>query len=256
MRTGQVEGQLAAWRELPVRDGGTPIVFLHGVPTNSREWEPFLARTGGTAPDLRGFGASSKRGDLDYTFLGLARWFDAFLAERGIDRVRLVVQDWGAGVGLAWAQDHPERVERLVVLNAVPLLAGYRWHKVARIWRTRGLGELAMGLPKPWTRLLPRELRELVWDAWDQGTQRAILQLYRHADPDVLAAAGARLGEITAPALVLWGAQDPFIPTRFAHDYAAVLGGAVDLEVLDDAGHWAWLDRPDVVERVAAFLEA
>src|SRR5438445_697761 len=62
----------------------------------------------------------------------------------GVERVRMVVHDWGA-VGLAFAQRCPERVERLVVINAVPLLGGYRWHRIARIWRTPLLGELAMG---------------------------------------------------------------------------------------------------------------
>ena len=38
-----------------------------------------------------------------------------------------------------------ERVERLVVMNAVPFLPGYRWHRAARVWRTRGVGELLMG---------------------------------------------------------------------------------------------------------------
>ena len=51
--------------------------------------------------------------------------------------MRLVVHDWGV-VGLLWAMRHPERVERLVVMNAVPFLPGYRWHRTARIWRTRG----------------------------------------------------------------------------------------------------------------------
>ena len=56
----------------------------------------------------------------------------------------MLVHDWGA-VGLAFAQRLPERVERLAIVNAVPFLPGYRWHRTARIWRTPGLGELAMG---------------------------------------------------------------------------------------------------------------
>ena len=58
--------------------------------------------------------------------------------------MRLLMHDWG-GVGLLLAQRLPRRVERLVLINTVPLLPGYRWHRTARIWRTRGLGELAMG---------------------------------------------------------------------------------------------------------------
>ena len=54
------------------------------------------------------------------------------------------MHDWGA-VGLAFAQSHPERVQRLALINAVPLLPGVQWGGVSRIWRTAGLGELAMG---------------------------------------------------------------------------------------------------------------
>ena len=92
-----------------------------------------------------------------------------------------------------------------------------------------------------------------IWAHFDQGTQRAILRLYRSSPPEVLAAAGERLGRIEAPALVLWGTQDPYIPTRFAHDYAARLPNS-ELELVEDAGHWSWLDQPRVIDRVVEFL--
>ena len=57
------------------------------------------------------------------------------------------------------------------------------------------------------------------------------------------------------PALVVWGARDPYIPARFGSAYANALGNAELLE-LPDAGHWPWLDRPDVIERVVDFLSA
>ena len=113
-------------------------------------------RTGGLAPDLPGFGRSGKRGDGDFTMPGYDRFVEAFLDHAEVERVRLVVHDWGA-VGLLWAQRFPERVERLVVINAVPLLPGYRWHRVARLWRMRGVGEVAIGLSTRWAwrRALP-----------------------------------------------------------------------------------------------------
>ena len=69
----------------------------------------------------------------------------------------------------------------------------------------------------------------------------------------MLARAGERLGEIDAPALVVWGADDRYLPTRFAHAYGEVLGGEV--EVVDGAGHWPWIDKPELIDRVCAFLE-
>jgi pimeloyl-ACP methyl ester carboxylesterase len=236
------------------------------VPTNSDDWVEFLARGGGLAPDLPGFGRSGKPGSLSFTIDEYAGFVEAFLDRVGVERVSLVVHDWGA-VGLAFAQRRPQRVERLVVINAVPLLPGYRWHRTARIWRTPLLGELSMGVssrkvlrllsregnatPGP----LPEQWLDTVLDHFDQGTQRAILRLYRSSPPDVLAAAGTRLGEIGAPALVVWGKRDPYIPARFAPAYAKALGDAELIE-LDDAGHWPWLDRPDVIDRVVEFVTA
>jgi len=254
------------WRSAPIAgDEATPL-YLHGVPNSSELWRPFLERTGGLAPDLPGFGRSGKPGSLRYTIEEYGDFIELFLERVGVERVSLVMHDWGA-VGLTFAQRHPERVERLVIINAVPFLPGYRWHRTARIWRTPLLGELAMGTTVRRTaRFASREANVTpgpLPDAWvdsvmehfDQGTSRAILRLYRSSPPEVLAAAGERLSRLELPALVVWGTQDPYIPARFGRDYAAVLPQA-ELAEYPDAGHWGWLDRPDMIDRVAAFLSA
>src|SRR5918997_2534070 len=128
--------------EVHVRQAGdAPILYLHGVPTHSRDWVPFLERFGGIAPDLPGFGRSSKPADFDYSIGGYERFVEGFAAAVGLDRLSLVLHDWG-GVGLAFAQRFPERIERLVLFPIVPFLPDYRWHRVARAWRTPALGEL------------------------------------------------------------------------------------------------------------------
>ena len=234
--------------------GDAPILYLHGVPTASWDWEPFLARTGGVAPDLPGFGSSAKPGDFDYSIPGYADFLEAFCAEAGLDRLSLVMHDWGA-VGLAFAQRQPERVERIVLTGCVPFMPGYRWHRVARAWRTPVVGELTMGFTTRFgfRRSLPRQIADRAYDDFDHGTQRAILRLYRAAPPEVLAGCGEELGELRMPALVAWPTRDPYIGAEFGRRYAEALGGEVELEELD-AGHWPWLDRPELVDRVAAFL--
>jgi pimeloyl-ACP methyl ester carboxylesterase len=266
---GEIDGLPVFWRSASVPAGaaeGAVPLYLHGVPTNSDDWLPFLARTGGLAPDLPGFGRSGKPGSRLYTIAEYDRFLERFLRHNGVPRVKLVVHDWGA-VGLALAQRLPALVERLVIINAVPLLAGYRWHRTARIWRTPVLGELAMGtISRPVLRFLSRESNatpgsmpeawlDSVLDHFDQGTQRAILRLYRSSPPPVLAAAGERLATLRMPALVAWGMRDPYIPARFGAAYASALPHAELLE-LPDAGHWPWLDRPDLVDRVVDFLSA
>jgi pimeloyl-ACP methyl ester carboxylesterase len=266
--TAEIDALPVFWRSAPAPDGyaGAPALYLHGVPSNSDEWVALLERAGGLAVDLPGFGRSGKPGSLRYTIEEYDAFIERFLDYVEVERVRLVMHDWGA-VGLAFAQRLPERVERLVLINTVPFLAGYRWHRAARVWRTPGLGELAMGATGRFSlRLASRESNATpgpLPDQWldsvlahfDQGTQRAILRLYRSSGEGVLEAAGRELGALQMPALVVWGLADPYIPARFARAYAAVLGDAELLE-LPDAGHWPWLDRPDVLERIAVFLTA
>ena len=230
------------------------IVYIHGVPHSGEMWQPFIERTGGVAPDLPGFGATEKPANLDYSMTGQARWVASYLAD--FERYSLVMHDWGA-VGLLAALERPEAVERIVLLNAVPFLPGYRWHRVARAWRTPVLGELLMGSSTKWAfnRFSPLPSAEVdqIWKHWDHGTQRAILKLYRSAPEHALEAAGLDLPKLRgARSLVVWGDRDPYLPARFAHGYAEALGG--ELHIAEGAGHWPWLDQPDVLDRVAAFL--
>lgn len=233
----QLDGEPLFWRSAP----GAGVLYVHGVPTTSDIWGPLLDRVGGVAPDLPGFGRTTKRGDLDFTVDGYARWLDRFAAHAGIERCSLVVHGWGA-VALAWAARRAERIERLVLIDAAPLLGGHRGRGVDRALRTPLLGEVAIGLAiRPvLRRRMPADVVELVWPHFDQGTQRAVLRLYRSTGAGALAPAAARLA---APALVVGGAGDA---------YAAALGGPA--EVVGMAGSWEWREREDLLARIAAFL--
>jgi pimeloyl-ACP methyl ester carboxylesterase len=136
---------------------------------------------------------------------------------------------------------------------------------VARIWRTRGAGELlnamttraavrlALRQARSGFEPLPAALLGEIWAHYDRGMKRAVLRLYRSADPEKLEAGGAQLERLDCPALVVWGAHDPYIPMRFARAFAARLPNAELLE-LDRAGHWPWIDQPQLVGRVVDFL--
>ncbi len=263
-RTVTVEDVSIFLREAEPPAGALPTLYVHGNPTNSEIWTGPLELTGGLAPDLPGWGRSAKPSHIDYSPEGLAAYLTGLVESEGLGRFNLVVHDWGA---LALAMDRAvlKRVERLVIIDGVPLFDSYRWHRVGRVWRVPVLGELSMGFTT--RRVLgllagrafpnrggtPDEFLDLVWNGFDQGTQRAILKLYRSADPETLAAAGVRLGAITGPTLVIWGRADPFIGTEFAQRYADAVGGPAEVELVD-AGHWPWLDRPELVERIARFV--
>jgi pimeloyl-ACP methyl ester carboxylesterase len=267
--TIEIAGTPVFYRSAPAGTGAgnVPVLYLHGTPTSSDDWEPFLELTGGIAPDLIGFGRSGKSGHLNYTLDGHADFLELLLSELDVGAVRLVAHDWGAGGGLMFAQRDPGRVQKLVLIDALPLLDGFAYNRLGRIWRTAVVGELVMGSITRW--MLARGLRRgcvdpsawpdarlaAVWEQFDQGTQRAILRLHRSAGPEQLAAAGAELERLNAPALVVWGEQDPWLAPELADAYARRLPGATVTRVAG-AGHWPWLDQPDVVEAIASFLDA
>jgi pimeloyl-ACP methyl ester carboxylesterase len=244
---------------------GTPVVFVHGNPGHSDDWVPFLERLEGPAIafDLPGFGRSERPGH-GYAMHDLAAFYERFLERMEVERHRLCVHDWGA-LALIAEQRRPELLERLVVIDAVPLSSDYRWHVFARLWRLRGVGELVnltwnrrgfatgMRLAKGDRGRWPDEFIDSMYDRYDAGTKRAVLELYRSADPAELAAAGANLGLLDCEALVVWGAKDPYLGMKQGVGYAERLPRAELVEVAG-GGHWPWLDDPATFERIVAFL--
>jgi len=267
-RFAEVDGIRLFLRER--RGEGLPTVYVHGNPTDSGDWLPFIAASAAPAIalDLPGFGRSERPDPtfFDSSVDAYGRLLASALAALAPDGFGLVVHDWGV-VGLVAARARPEAVRALVVINGVPLSAAYRWHLLARCWRRRGIGEL-LARPRPrWlvrrmTRLarpgrqpLPGELVERMLAHWDAGMARSILALYRSADREVLAAAGEGLAAIRCPALILWGEDDPYIGPADGRAFERQLPDARFVTV-ERAGHWPWIDRPELVDEVAAFLAA
>lgn len=263
--TIELAGAPVFYRSAPATsDAATPI-YLHGIPTSSDDWFSLLERAGGVAPDLLGFGRTTKAGHLDYTLAGLARFLELLVARLDIDQLTIVGHQWGAAAGLVFAQRHPGRVRRIVLCDPLPLTGGFHWGGPPTLLRRRGVGELVMGSTPRW--LLARTLRRAcvnadafsprrmgsVWEQFDQGTQRAILRLHRATSERELADAGAELASLQMPALVVWGEQDPWLPVAFAEAYGERLPEATVHRVAD-AGHWPWLERTEVGERIAEFI--
>lgn len=118
--------------ELFVRHGGSghPVVLLHGHPRTSATWHavaPRLADAGYAVvcPDLRGYGRSGKpqttADHAPYSKRSMARDIDALMARLGHERYSVVGHDRGSYVAMRLALDRPERIDRLVLLDCVPI---------------------------------------------------------------------------------------------------------------------------------------
>jgi pimeloyl-ACP methyl ester carboxylesterase len=249
----------------PLREAGPAgvdeaVVFLHGNPGSGADWEPLLAAVGrdrrAVAWDAPGFGEAVAPG-FPQDVQAHAAFVGEALDALGIRRAHLVAHDFGGPWGLRWAAEHPDRFASAVLL-CTGALPGYRWHALARLWRTRGAGELFMAtttgpafralLRRGNAHGLPRQFTDRMYRDFDRGTRRAVLELYRSVE-DVGAAGealAAALRPLDRPALVLWGRHDPYLGVAEAARQRAAFPSA-DVRVLDDSGHWPFVDAPAAV---------
>jgi haloalkane dehalogenase len=128
---------------------GEPIVFLHGNPTSSYLWRNVIPRLEPEgrclAPDLIGMGKSGKP-NVAYRFVDHARYLDAWFDDLSLERVTLVLHDWGSALGFHWARRHPHRVAAIAFMEGiVKPLTWSEWpeqaREVFRGFRTPGVGE-------------------------------------------------------------------------------------------------------------------
>ena len=251
--------------------GGDPLLLLHGEPTWSflyRKMIPILARGARcVAPDYFGFGRSDKPTEAGWYSYDRHVASIAHLVEAlDLQRITLVLQDWGGPIGFRLAVEHPDRIARLVVLNTGigARAPGEEWLRFQAFMRRVGTGIVAGQLvrltlvqpapdeviagydapfPVPESRVGIVQFPELVATSADHPSGPAMLRVRQ------------RLRELDRPALVLFGDSDPIFSRRAAELMAELLPGAELDPPVEGAGHFLQEDRGEAVaERIAAWL--
>ena len=109
---------------------GEPVLFLHGNPTWSYLWRNVIPHVAPharcIAPDLAGMGRSGKP-DSAYRFLDHYRYVEGFIERLGLERVTLVVHDWGSALGFHYFARHPGNVRALAFMEAILGPARWSW---------------------------------------------------------------------------------------------------------------------------------
>lgn len=133
------------------REGGSSdkptILFLHGFPSSSRMWQPLLEGLAKDyhviAPDYIGFGHSSQpdAGSFDYTFDNLATYVDQFITKLSLKKFILVQQDYGGPIGMRIAEKNPEKIQAIIIQNAVCHVEGLSplWEARKAFWANKEL---------------------------------------------------------------------------------------------------------------------
>lgn len=252
-------------------DATEAVVFLHGNPGSADDWVGLVSVAAGAgkravAFDLPDFGETIAPDGFAHDVPGYAGFVDQALSELGIERVHLVLHDFGGPIGLYWAALHADELASITLIDT-GVLPGYRWHSLARVWRTPVIGELfqatatrpafRMLLNRNEPRGLPRDFVEAMYNHFDRRTRKAVLKLYRATDdPGGMSEAVTQIfAEREIPALVVWGEHDAYLPSSYAERQREAFPAA-EVHVLPASGHWPFADAPQTVERLLReFLE-
>ena len=275
---------LATGVELDVRLAGDPaapaVILLHGFPESHRTRRgivPALARHHrGLAPDQRGYARSSKPAGVEaYAPERIVADLIALADALGIDRFTLVGHDWGGAVAWLAALKHPDRVERLCIVNAPHPLVFQRSlfedaeQRRASQYITRfrdtsiDRGLVGQGLERFLGTTFASHVvgaiagadRAAYLDEWSQpGAITAMLNWYRassvivpapDATPERPAFLDAPFPPVTQDTLVVWGTRDKaLLPVQL--DGLAAVVPRLTVEKID-AGHFVPWERPEAV---------
>lgn len=268
-RSTSVDGLQIFYREGGDRRNQT-VLLLHGFPSSSRMYEklmPMLAQHYHViAPDYPGFGHSDAPSpdSFAYTFDHIAAVMDAFVQQQDIDRYTLFVQDYGGPVGFRLALRHPERIDAIIVQNAVSHEVGLGplWETRRKYWANRSAyaEQLRANLISPEAarqRHVGHDPHPERYDpdAWTDesaflsrpGQDRIQEDLFYDYRTNVASypAWQAYMREHQPPLLVIWGKYDPSFTVEGAWAYQQDVKHA-EVHLLD-AGHFAMDTKNDEV---------
>jgi haloalkane dehalogenase len=239
---------------------GAPVLFMHGEPTWSFLWRQLIppVRDAGyrcIAPDMVGFGRSDKPLELDwYSYDRHVELAATLLEDLDLRSTTIVVHDWGGPIGLRLAVEHPDRIERIVILDT-GLFTGHQ--RMTDAWLafrdfTARTEDLPVGM--------------LVRGGCHHDPGDDVIAAYDAPFPDAAAKAGARafpllipqtpdapgavagqrvleaLREDRRPTLMLWGDSDPVLPPSVGERFADSIGQPPPRPIAN-AGHFLQEDQ-------------
>jgi len=277
-RTVKVNGVSIFYREVGPK-GAPLILLLHGLPSSSRMFQPLLTRLADSyhlvAPDYPGFGHSDwpDPTQFDYTFDHIASVMNGFTEALGLSHYTLYMQDYGGPVGFRMALTHPERVQALIVQDAVAHNEGLgvNWATRRAFWADRpaydeALRKNLLSLTATKTRHVGDDPKVELYDPdlWTDeyaflnspGQAQIQSDLFYDYRTNVSAYPKwqAWMQKTQPGLLVLWGKHDlsfdPGEPERYRKDVPSA-----EVHILD-AGHFALDTKADeIAELVREFMK-
>jgi pimeloyl-ACP methyl ester carboxylesterase len=276
-RFARVNGVRIHFAEIGPDAAGPPILLLHGWPQHWYMWRRVIGGLRGErrllVADLRGFGWSEAPGH-GYDAETFAADQVALLDELEVERAYVVGHDWGGWTAFLLGLLHPERIERMMVLNAphpwprvTPRLLAAAWRSwYSWVLASPGVGPWAMRQGWLARNILGHgnvaspfdsgELELYVKKLQEPGRADAASHLYRYYQRTFREIVGGRWRgrRLTVPARIVFGERDRYVSPRLLPGYEPYADD-LEVELVPDSGHFIANERPAlVVERVRAFF--
>jgi pimeloyl-ACP methyl ester carboxylesterase len=253
---------------------GDPVLLLHGYAQNSHMWRPLMAQLANShtviAPDLRGFGKSS-RPSAGYYKKTMAQDVHALAQSLGYQRSIVVGHDIGLMVAYAYAAQYPTEVDRIVLMDAfLPGVGDWKTVWLLRdLWHFHFYGETPLKLVDGRQRIyfehfwndfaadpkhsVPEADRQFYARSYAQpGAMRAGFEVFRSFEQDAKDFAEFAQTKLTMPMMVLTGGK---ASGEFLIEQARLVDTNVDGVVIKGKGHWLMEEAPqEVIPRLVAFI--
>ena len=257
-----------------VAGNGHPVILLHGYAQNSHMWRPLITQLAKThtviAPDLRGFGQSSKP-MTGYDKKTMAQDIHALAASLGYRRAIVVGHDIGLMVAYGYAAQYPNEVDRIALMDAfLPGVGDWKTVWLLRdLWHFHFYGETPLKLVAGRERIyfehfwndfaadrnhsVPEVDRRFYARSYAQpGAMRAGFEVFRSFEQDAKDFAQFAETKLTMPMLVLTGEK---ASGEFLIEQARLVDTNVDGIVIKGSGHWLMEEAPDqVIPQLLSFV--
>ncbi len=264
----QVDGMDVHMRDEGPRDDPSPIILLHGTSASLHTWQGWVDQIKGQrrviSLDLPGFGLTGPFPNDHYEMDHYVGFLNDFLTRLHIQRYVLVGNSFGGNLAWHMALAHPSQVDRLVLVDAggydyqpksmpigfriaqIPLLNKVMEHTLSRRMVASSVRNVYVDDSKVTPELVDRYY-DLTLRA---GNRHALVQRFKQA----VGVDAYRIHLVTAPTLILWGADDQLIPLEYGQKFNQDIKGST-LVVLDHLGHVPHEEDPvKSLQPVKAFL--
>lgn len=244
------------------RGAGEPVIFLHGGGQGAGGWTNWkrnldvFAAAGyrAIAPDAFGYGLSSKPDDGNFDFDTLMDCLAKLFDDLGLERVNLVGNSMGGAMAIRYAQEHTDRVNKLVVMGPGGIGPMERYLAMPAIQRLKELGQEEGGFTSD---KLRRFLEYMAYDKADVDDE-LVNERYEVARTQparvfqTLSIGDLRPGLDklkNLPTMVLWGRDDRACPVESGMEILQACDNA-RLIVFSQCGHWVQYERAEVFNRL------